>query len=402
MDYSHQRQPEAPDPSRPDARQEPVLVSVIIPARNAAAGLPHCLQALAASDYPRLEVIVVSDASVDATDDIARAHGARVIRNDTSCGAAYARNVGASVANGDIFFFVDADAVLNSDAVSIAVECLGAGAADAAFGSYLSETRIPNFTTKFKNYQHHFNHQIGSEAPISFWSGCGAVTRTAFLALEGFDVGLQFCEDIEFGHALDKAGYRVRLLKHMQAEHLKPYSLRRLLRSDLLGRAIPWTRLLRSGRSRMGTLNTGRDGVLSVVMTAGIWACTLASPWFPLFVWGAAAALAGLLGLNRHFLLFLSRKRGLTFAAASVLLLLLHFTICGLGYVGAHFKPRYPSERTPAPEYAFTEELKVSRAKMFADGASVRWRIADATSGGRTLRAPVRPIQRGAERREAS
>ena len=99
-----------------ESKSHPVLVSVIIPAKNAAEALPDCLQSVAASAYRHLEVIVVSDASSDATDELAGARGARVVRNETSCGASYARNVGASISSGEVLFFVDADVVLNPDA----------------------------------------------------------------------------------------------------------------------------------------------------------------------------------------------------------------------------------------------------------------------------------------------
>jgi len=49
-------------PAQDSGPLEPVLVSVIIPARNAAGPLELCLESVLASDYPRTEVIVVSDA----------------------------------------------------------------------------------------------------------------------------------------------------------------------------------------------------------------------------------------------------------------------------------------------------------------------------------------------------
>jgi GT2 family glycosyltransferase len=53
---------------------EPPLVSVLIPARNEARDIEHCLERIAAQDYPheRLEVIVVDGGSTDGTGDIAR------------------------------------------------------------------------------------------------------------------------------------------------------------------------------------------------------------------------------------------------------------------------------------------------------------------------------------------
>ncbi len=112
----------------------------------------------------------------------------------------------------------------------------------------------------------------------------------------------------------------------------------------------------------MGTLNTNRSGVLSVAVTAGIWAWAAATLWNPLVGWGAAAAMAVFILVNWRFLRFLRSQQGFVFTAASVLLLLLHFTICALGYLGGHLTPRYPAQRTPAPQYAFTEKFKVSRA----------------------------------------
>ena len=331
-----------------DGPSEPILVSVIIPAYNAAVPLEYCLKSVAASDYPRTEVIVVSDASTDDTADVARRHGVRVMVNDESCGAAYARNVGASVATGDILFFADADVVLNPDAISLAVEALS-GDADAVFGSYVAETRVRQFTAQFKNYQHHFHHQVSSDHPVSFWSGCGAVKREVFAKLEGFDVTLQFCEDIEFGHALVEGGFRVRLLKDMQAEHLKRYGLRRLIRSELLGRAVPWTRLIRSGRSRMGTLNTNVNGVLSVALAGMIWALGALAGFNATLGMAALACLVFWSSLNLSFLGFLLRRRGIVFALGAVPLLFLHFTICGVGYVLGHVAPKYPPTVSEPP-----------------------------------------------------
>jgi Glycosyl transferase family 2 len=89
-----------------------VLVSVIVPARDAAARLPSCLDGLTAEDIPSAEVelIVVDDASVDGTADLAARPGVRVLRG-TGRGPAAAGNLGARRARGEILVFLDADAV---------------------------------------------------------------------------------------------------------------------------------------------------------------------------------------------------------------------------------------------------------------------------------------------------
>jgi glycosyltransferase involved in cell wall biosynthesis len=87
-------------------------VSVIVPARNAAATLGRTLDCLARQDIEaEIEVIVVDDGSGDATASIARAHpvGATVIENDLPPGPGSARNRGARVARAPWLAFTDAD-----------------------------------------------------------------------------------------------------------------------------------------------------------------------------------------------------------------------------------------------------------------------------------------------------
>lgn len=342
--------------SRPTEVSVGPLVSVIIPAHNAEATLQRCLESFTASSATPLETIVVCDDCSDRTSEIAQGFaGVRVIHNDRQRGAAYSRNVGAVAARGEIFFFVDADCVLQPNTIERGLKALATGE-KVIFGAYIPETSTPGFWTRFKNYQHHYTHQHGADYQTSFWSGCGAIVRQSFEELEGFDVSVMACEDIEFGYALTRRGYRIRIVKDMQVEHLKPYTLTRLLRSDLLHRAIPWTRLVRAGRAELGKLNTGRSGRRSVVLTAGV---LLGLPLAPMSGWALTAgllSLAGLIGFNAGLLGFIRSRRGWLFAAGSTGALLVHYSICGLGYAIGLASPRLPHERSPAPQYAGVEQ----------------------------------------------
>src|SRR4051812_1177005 len=98
------------------------MVSVIIPAYNAAARLPDALRSVAAQTYRDFEVVVVDDGSTDGTSEASHAEferlglgRARVLERPREPGsfrnAGIARNAGAAVAAGDYLAFLDADDV---------------------------------------------------------------------------------------------------------------------------------------------------------------------------------------------------------------------------------------------------------------------------------------------------
>ncbi len=90
-------------------------VSVVIPIRNAARTLPHCLAALERLDPAPFEIILVDNGSTDESLDLIRAFagahpgkGVRVLEEPRR-GAAAARNTGFRAAKGDVIAFTDAD-----------------------------------------------------------------------------------------------------------------------------------------------------------------------------------------------------------------------------------------------------------------------------------------------------
>ena len=98
-------------------------ISVIVPCYNANRYLNICLESLKAQRVPNIEMIFIDDGSTDSTgailDAFARAESrARVVhvRNE---GVSAARNRGISMATGRYIAFMDADDVLEENALSI-------------------------------------------------------------------------------------------------------------------------------------------------------------------------------------------------------------------------------------------------------------------------------------------
>ncbi len=97
--------------------QEP-KISVIIPALNEAAMIGGTLKALSEQTFKDFEVIVVDGGSTDNTREIAGSLGARAIL-ERRRGWCIAQNVGAKASNGDVLFFIDADAVPSKDLLAL-------------------------------------------------------------------------------------------------------------------------------------------------------------------------------------------------------------------------------------------------------------------------------------------
>jgi glycosyltransferase involved in cell wall biosynthesis len=83
-------------------------LSIVIPAKNEAEGLPRFLPRLREL-YPDAEIILVDDGSEDETASVAEALGATVLRQPYSKGNGAAIKAGARHASGEILAFMDGD-----------------------------------------------------------------------------------------------------------------------------------------------------------------------------------------------------------------------------------------------------------------------------------------------------
>ena len=304
-------------------------LSVVIPVHNGGQNLRMCLKALVDSARPPDELIVVDDASTDGTAHIAVQYGTVVpTQSELPVGPARCRNRGAALATGDILVFLDADVQVHRNTLALMEEYfLQAPGVAALFGSYDDQPPHRSLVSLYKNLQHHFVHQHSQRDAASFWTGAGAIRRDVFLRLGGFreDYSRPSIEDIELGVRLKAAGYRIRLCPDVQVTHLKRWSLLSLLRTDILDRAIPWTRLIFSTSRLPADLNLDWRSRASALCVWGLLALSILGLWFP-FTWIGVLLLVGsVIAANFPLYRFFYAQGGPGFAAGAMILHFFYF-----------------------------------------------------------------------------
>jgi glycosyltransferase involved in cell wall biosynthesis len=179
------------------------MLSFIVPAYNEEMELPSTLSAIHAAatvNSDPYEIIVVNDASTDATAAVAATGGARVVTIDRRQIAA-ARNAGASAARGEVLFFVDADTRIGPSHVTGALRALAAGCAGGG-ARVTTDGEIPLWGRVFVRV---FSAFYFTAANL----GAGAFLFTTpenFQTAGGFDDRLFAGEEIYFSMALKKQG----------------------------------------------------------------------------------------------------------------------------------------------------------------------------------------------------
>jgi GT2 family glycosyltransferase len=313
----------------------PTRFSFIVPFHRGLASLAQCLAALDPVP-PQSELIIVADGAVDDCRQVALLHRARVIAIDGPSGPAVARNVAAAAAVGDVLIFIDADVVVSSMGLTRMMRTfVEHPEIAAAFGSYDERPADPGFMSQYRNLSHSFVHHSSAAEARTFWAGFGAVRRDAFHAIGGFDerFARPSVEDIDFGYRLAEEGYTTVLDPALSACHLKRWTIRSAIVSDVRDRGIPWTQLILRYGALRDDLNLRAEYRWSVVL-AYLTVVSLVGAAYDLRVLVALPFLmAGLMALNRRSLQFFYRKRGAWFVVRVGCLQVLHHLCNGLSFV---------------------------------------------------------------------
>ena len=229
------------------------MISFIVPAHNEEFELSSTLatiRAAASGTAQSFEIIVVDDASTDATPEIAGRAGARVVSIHRRQIAA-ARNAGARVAQGEHVFFVDADTRINHTHITEAIAALEAGYAGGS-ARVLMDGFVPLWgRVLMRGFSIlYFGFNLGAGAFLF-------TTRRNFEAIGGFDEQHFAGEEVYFSLALRKLG-RFKVLRApiiTSGRKLRMYPAKEIL-STLFIMVLGGPRMARS-RAR---LNLWYDG----------------------------------------------------------------------------------------------------------------------------------------------
>lgn len=191
------------------------MVSILVPCFNEEKVVQHAVQSLLKIDYPNFEIIVIDDGSSDLTLLLAKAFESEIrvrVIYQVNQGKANALNRGISEAHGEYIFSMDADSILDRDALKLGVPYLNASPKTAAVAGKVIVGNANNALTQFQKLEYivGLNFQKSAQSFLSMVTiipgPVGLFRRSAVLAVGGYS-SITFAEDCDLTIRLLMKGY---------------------------------------------------------------------------------------------------------------------------------------------------------------------------------------------------
>ncbi|MEV8467210.1 glycosyltransferase [Fluviibacterium sp. DFM31] len=301
--------------------------------------LPPLLQMQAAGEVD--EVLVVDDQSPDGTRALAEKMGARVLVTPVNGGPGAARNLAAQNTDADILWFVDSDVIAWPGGAALLQEAFADPSVHAVFGSYDTTPEGKPWYSRYKNLMHRYYHQHTGQEVTTWWAGCGAIRADVFRDVGGFDVTtykVPSIEDIELGDRIARAGGRILVLPRLQGKHLKVWTLRNGIFTDIFRRALPWSRLMINRGGLVNELNVSRSERIKAVIAGLLLLSLLALPFDGEILWLTLLLLGLAAWLNRDLIAFMKDNGGPVFAVKAFLYHQVYYVYSSAAYAWCLFE----------------------------------------------------------------
>jgi len=203
------------------------VISIVVPARNAAATITECIRALMGqSTTLEYQIIIVDDHSSDDTVALAR-HFPAVVLHSQAAGAAAARNTGLAAAAGKIVCFTDADCAPEPGWLEALVAPLADKSVAGAKGVYRTSQR--SLVARFvqQEYEDKYRRLARSETINFVDTYSAAYRREILLENGGFDSEFSIVEDQELSFRLASRGYAMIFAPQAAVFHSHPATIAR-------------------------------------------------------------------------------------------------------------------------------------------------------------------------------
>jgi GT2 family glycosyltransferase len=292
------------------------MLSAIIVAYRTPTETAAVVDSLRAQTSPPDEIVIVDNGAADdhPLPDLPELEDTRVVRPESNVGYGAGCNLGAGVASGEELLILNADVVLDPDAIAALANRLGSDDRIAVVGPrifshgevQLSARAFPSLRTgllgrrslltrllvRARRYPAEFQRVQGSGGPVDWVSGaCMLVRRSAFDEVGGFDEGYwMYWEDADLcrrlvdkgweihfepasvvQHATGASGVSARTIRafhesaaRFAARHIARTTVERSLIEAAL-EARTWVVLWIFARSTVGTSDAGATRVLRVI-----------------------------------------------------------------------------------------------------------------------------------------
>lgn len=179
------------------------VVSILIPAYNAAAYLPQCLDSILKQTYRDLQVVIVDDGSKDDTLAVAKTYSAIDSRLEVyqqeNQGVAATRNHLLDRVKGDWVLFVDADDWIELDMVENLLSLAQSHNADFVMCDRVINDTDPSHSEP-KVFELDQEHAIVDFLHHDYFIGslCNKIIKSDCLQNERFQTGISYGEDALF------------------------------------------------------------------------------------------------------------------------------------------------------------------------------------------------------------
>jgi glycosyltransferase involved in cell wall biosynthesis len=188
------------------------LVSVLIPTLNSSSTLEACIQSIKAQTYSNIEIIVIDNFSVDATNEIALSENIKLLQKGPERSAQL--NFGASTAKGKYIFRVDSDMVADPEIIEKCVRLCFSGA-EAVVVPVLPHPEVcNNYWVNCRLLEQKMLVDDMVDVAPRF------LERSVFLGVGGYDERIVAWEDYDLHNRLIKAGCKLTCLQDSVLWHL--------------------------------------------------------------------------------------------------------------------------------------------------------------------------------------